>query len=115
MSDNFDPFDPVGAAFSTLGLENAIKAKDARIKHLEKNRPRYSVYVGRKSVDAGIYESCYLFRDHAGEGETDASDTLVKGVSFLYRDKDFVSMKDPHDAIIFCRELNAAEEARNHG
>jgi len=77
------------------------------------SRPRYSIYVGWKSVDTGAAELCYMFRDHVGEGKTDASDTLIRGMPFLYRNNNFVSMRDAHDAIIFCRELNEAKENKD--
>ena len=75
------------------------------------SRPRYSVYVGRQSYDKSPSELAYFFRDHS-DGETDASGALTYGTKMLYRDGGFVTMKDPHDAIIFCRALNAAEEEK---
>lgn len=35
MSDNFNPFDPVGEAIRNLNNANLLAAKDARIKQLE--------------------------------------------------------------------------------
>ena len=35
MSDNFDPFDPVGAAMGAMHTKNLLAAKDARIRQLE--------------------------------------------------------------------------------
>ena len=76
------------------------------------SRPRYSIFVGRK-YSTGDKESHpgYYFKDHKECVKEYAAQTGVHyGVQLLYRDGDFVSMKDPHDAIIFCRALNIAEE-----
>lgn len=69
--------------------------------------PRYSIWV---SLDKANKVTLYYFRDNSvhPQGEKEG---VQYGTPLLYKDG-FFSMRDPHDAIIFCNYLNEQEGGR---
>ena len=68
------------------------------------NRPRYKVFISLQKD--GSYRYYFEDTDPPFDKQTH------KGQVFLYEGakKDFVSMVNPHDAIVFCNELNSDKE-----
>lgn len=68
--------------------------------------PRYSIWV---SLDKAKNETRYLFKDNCEDAKRDRKGAnFGVGIPLLYKDG-FFSMRDPHDAIIFCNYLNEEE------
>lgn len=75
----------------------------------KKTRPRFSVFISGLPGP----ERRYYFKDHDAEetGFRKYGNSVVFGETLLYdgQSKDFVSYKDPEDAIIYCNRLNGKE------
>ena len=70
--------------------------------------PRYSICV---SHDKSKGETLYLFKDNSIEPQGKKDGIHYGTPVFFYKDG-FFSMRDPHDAIIFCNYLNEQEGGR---
>lgn len=76
---------------------------------MSNKRPRYRIFIS-KPKDGNI---SYYFEDTDPPHKTGKQDGKDYGMTFLYDGgkRDFVSMRDAHDAIVFCDELNAKDQA----
>jgi len=71
------------------------------------NSPIYSVFIGSKDKDGNV---AYYFQ--CKEPETDQPEgVILKGKTMLCSGGNFIKMRDPHDALVFCNYLN--ETAKN--
>jgi hypothetical protein len=60
------------------------------------------VFIGTKDKDGNV---AYYFQ--CNEPETDQPERVIlKGKTMLCSNGDFVKMRDPHDALVFCNYLN---------
>ena len=66
--------------------------------------PRYSIWV---SLDKAKNETLYYFKDNSVQPQG-KKEGVQYGTPLLYKDG-FFSMRDPHDAIVFCNYLNEQE------
>ena len=63
---------------------------------------RYSIWV---SVDKSKDETRYFFRDNSVNPQG-KKDGIEYGTALVFFGDGFFSMRDPHDAIVFCNYLN---------
>ena len=68
---------------------------------------RYSIWI---SVDKTKGETRYLFKDNSIQPQGN-KDGIQYGTPIVFFGDCFFSMKDPHDAIMFCNYLNEQEGA----
>jgi hypothetical protein len=66
--------------------------------------PRYSIWV---SLDKAKNETLYYFKDNSVQPQG-KKEGVQYGTPLFYKDG-FFSMRDPHDAIVFCNHLNEQE------
>jgi hypothetical protein len=65
-------------------------------------RPTYSVLIGTRDKDGNV---AYFFQ--CNDPETDPPEgAILDGKKVLYCGTDYVKMRDPHDALVFCNYLN---------
>jgi len=66
------------------------------------NPPIYSVLISKAEKNGSV---AYFFQ--CNDPETDPPEgAILYGKMVLYCGTDFVKMRDPHDAIVFCNYLN---------
>ena len=80
---------------------------------MSNKRPRYRILVGSGHTSPVKVETLYYFEDTDPPHKTGKQDGKDYGMTCLYDGgkRDFVSMRDAHDAIVFCNELNAKDQA----
>jgi hypothetical protein len=66
-------------------------------------RPRYSIFIGYEPDG----EIRYYFQDHDPDFKTGREKGINYGLCFHYQGRGFTYKRKAHDAIEFCKKLNA--------